>query len=512
MQENMNSFRSLAAAATLLSIFGSLLAGAQEVTAPVKPTFSADVPESVTTPDIVFSERLGELRFFDGMPSDETVNKVYDNLDFARGVEVFLQGIPATSIYGLLEGLKGAGMGPFEVVITEQLLDARGLFLTGNSTTMYFSTEINLKAEPVVLEVPPMVLGMINDAYFRYVADIGLTGPDKGKGGKYLFVGPDYDGAIPDGYYVFRSKTYRHWLMSRAFVIDGDLEGAANCIKRSLKIYPLSQAENPPEQTFVNISGKHFNTIHANNFEFFHELDAVIQFEPADAFSPELVGFFASIGIKKGTPFAPDQRMKAILTDAVAVGNATARAISFAPRDKDIFYYPDRRWFAVFAGGSYEFLNEGERVLNGRTLFHYLATGITPAMARSSVGQGSAYALASQDNEGQYLDGGKTYRIVLPGPVPAQNFWSFTAYSSQHRSMLETDQKTAGIDSNSPSLQPNSDGSYTVWFGPTAPEGQEGNWVQTIAGKSWFTLMRLYGPLNPWFEKTWKPGDFEVVE
>ena len=194
MQENMISFRTLAAVTTLLSMFGSSLAGAQELRKPVKPAFSASVPKTVKTPDIVLSKRLGELRFFDGMPSDATVEKVYDHLDFARGVEAFLQGIPATSIYGLLEGLKGAGMGPYEVAITEQLLDARGLFLTGNSTTMYFSTEINLKAEPVVLEVPPMVLGMVDDSYFRYVADIGLTGPDQGKGGKYLFVGPDYKG------------------------------------------------------------------------------------------------------------------------------------------------------------------------------------------------------------------------------------------------------------------------------------------------------------------------------
>ena len=157
-------------------------------------------------------------------------------------------------------------------------------------------------------------------------------------------------------------------------------------------------------------------------------------------------------------------------------------------------------------------MDNGEMVLNDRTFFHYVATGITPAMAMSAVGKGSAYALTGMDAEGHYLDGSKNYKITLPAPVPAANFWSFTVYSTQHRSLLETDQKTAGVDSNSPGLQANADGSYTVWFGPEAPAGKEGNWVQTIPGKSWFSLLRLYGPLEPWMNKTWKPGDFVKLD
>jgi hypothetical protein len=204
--------------------------------------------------------------------------------------------------------------------------------------------------------------------------------------------------------------------------------------------------------------------------------------------------------------------MKAILTEAVAVGNATARTILFAPRDPAVFLYPDRKWLTPFVGGSYEFLDGAERLLDARTMFSYYATGITPAMSMAKVGSGSAYAGLFRDAKGDILDGSKTYKVTLPAPVPAREFWSFVVYDNQTRSLLETDQKRAGVDSTSKALKIEADGSATVWFGPTAPEGQESNWVQTTPGKGFSVLLRLYGPLEPWFDKSWKPGDFEVVE
>ena len=230
-----------------------------------------------------------------------------------------------------------------------------------------------------------------------------------------FFVPPSYTGELPsEGYFVVKPKTYGNWVFYRAFVKGGDTAAAANGVKAKARVYPLSAARNPPTQSFVNLSGKQLNTIHANDFHFYEEINDVIQHEPANAFDPEIVGLFASIGIKKGQPFAPDERMKGILTDAVAVANATARAIVFAPRDKRVKFYPDRQWGTGFVGGSYEFLNNGERMLDARTLFHYYATGITPAMAFAKPGTGSAYAYAARDLMGRYLDGGKTYKITLP--------------------------------------------------------------------------------------------------
>ena len=121
-------------------------------------------------------------------------------------------------------------------------------------------------------------------------------------------------------------------------------------------------------------------------------------------------------------------------------------------------------------------------------------------------------AIAAVDSKGHYFDGNKTYSVTLPGPVPAKEFWSFVIYDGQHRSLLETDQISAGIDSNNPNVKPNADGSFAVWFGPKPPKGKESNWVQTWPGKSFHVIVRLYGPLQPWFDRTWKPSDFELVK
>ena len=153
---------------------------------------------------------------------------------------------------------------------------------------------------------------------------------------------------------------------------------------------------------------------------------------------------------------------------------------------------------------------------DGQTVFGTEASAtvalIGGGMSQPKVGQGSVYEIAAHDANGDYLDGGKNYSVTLPGPVPINNFWSFMVYSGQHRSMLETDQKFGGLDSNNPSVKANKDGSYTMWFGPKAPKGHEGNWIQTMPGKSYNVILRLYGPLQPWFDKTWKPGDFELVQ
>ena len=203
--------------------------------------------------------------------------------------------------------------------------------------------------------------------------------------------------------------------------------------------------------------------------------------------------------------------MKRLLREGVAIGNAAARSISFANRDRSVYYYPDRQWFASFAG-PYDFIENGALNSDKRVMWFYNATGVTPAMSTPQVGTGSVYPCAVRDSKGNYLDGGKTYSVTLPAPIPANNFWAFTVYDGQTRSLLETDQRSAGVDSTNPKVKANDDGSYTVYFGPTAPEGKDDNWVQTMPGKSYLVFLRLYGPLEPWFDKTWKPGDFEKLD
>ena len=475
------------------------------------PKYKAAVPESILTPNTVETSTLGTLRFFDGMPSADTVAKTDDYFDVARAAEAFLAGVPIASAYSVMEGFREAGMQPGDLGISEELIDARSLFLTPNTTTVYAMLEFDVKDGRVVLDVPPGVLGPVQDAFFRYVADFGPMGPDEGKGGKFVIAHQTYEGALLPDVFEVRTRTYRNMAFFRIFVKDGDTAAAVRSAKAGFRHYPLAQAANPPEQKFVNVSGKQFNTIHANDSKFFEELNSVIQSEPVDAGDPVSLGLFASIGIKKGKPFAPDERMKRLLKEGVAIGNAKARSISFANRDRSIYYYPDRQWFASFAG-TYDFIDSGALDSDKRVLWLYNATGVTPAMSTPEPGTRSVYPMTNRDSEGNYLDGGETYSVTLPAPIPINNFWAFTVYDGQTRGLLETDQKGAGIDSNSKNIKAAVDGSYTVYFGPQAPEGKADNWVQTMPGKSYFVFLRLYGPLEPWFDKTWKPGDFKKLD
>lgn len=281
-----------------------------------------------------------------------------------------------------------------------------------------------------------------------------------------------------------------------------------------LKVYPLSGKKNPPKMQFVSGSRKFFNTIHANNYDFYEELHAVVDREPVSMLEPELRGIFASIGIEKGKPFAPDERMKKILTEAVAIGNATARALSFRPRFKDAPVYPGSAWTNAFIGGSYQWLlddGRGGRNMDARTLFFYQATVNTPAMVLKMVGLGSQYAYAATDKNGDYLDGSKTYKLNIPANAPAKDFWSVVAYDPQTRSELQTGQTFPSKNNKRDQLVANPDGSVDLYFAPKAPAGKEANWIQTVPGKGWYVLLRLYGPLQPWFDKTWRPGEFELV-
>jgi hypothetical protein len=478
-----------------------------------KMKMATDIPEAIVTPDSV-ETRIGTLSFFDGFPDDATTQKVYDNLAFMRGVDAFLNAMPGASAEAIRVGWASQGaVNNQTLLIMESLMDSKSLFLTPNTESIYHMAWLDVSDGPLVIETPPNVLGIIDDHWFKYVGDFGNAGPDKGKGGKFLLLPPGYDGVVPEGYVVLRTKTYGNLMFYRGFLDNGSTKTSLENTRKFYKAYSLSDAGNPPPVKFINVSGKEFNTIHANDFHFFEEVNAIVQSEPNEASDPETLGLLAAIGIEKGKEFAPDARMKKILTEAVAVGNATARALTFRPRIDGVYYYPDRRWFTSFPGGSYEFLKQpGVRNLDGRVLFHYYATGITPAMAMKMVGVGSQYAAATTDSEGRPLDGSKTYKIHLPPGIPAMNFWSFVVYDNQTRSMLQTDQQFPSISSLKEGVVINDDTSVDVWFGPTAPKGHESNWVQTVPGKGWNSLLRLYGPEQAWFDKTWKPGDFELVK
>jgi hypothetical protein len=410
----------------------------------------------------------------------------------------------------------------------DKLMDSDPLFLTGNTDTVYASLFLDLNRDgPTVVEIPPNCgPGTVNDAFFRFVVDMGIPGPDRGAGGRYLILPPDHDRdlhppeggmeAVVDGekYWVAESTSYANWVILRGFLVDGKPDAATAMFKNGLRVYPLKDSKNQPKMKFVSGSEKAFNTIHANSFEFYDELHSVIEREPVSMLDPELRGLFAAIGLQKGKPFAPDERMTKILTDAVAVGNATARSIWLRSRIKDTQIYKDSAWCTGFIGGSHKWLKDGGaggRFQDARTYFFYMATVNTPAMVNKMVGKGSQYALAYTDKQSNYLDGGKSYKLNIPANVPAKDFWSIVVYDPQTRSQLQTSQPFPARNNERHKLIANSDGSIDLFFGPKPPQGKEANWIETIQGKGWFAALRLYGPLEPWFDKSWRPGEFELM-
>ena len=530
---------------SVVTVVAMLVAGAQSATA------QQNIPPGLATPDRVETQ-IGRLEFKDGAPSADTAQKVYDNLDYIRGVDAFMNSFSGASAYAIRQGFHSIGAEDNTVVIFSDLMDSNSLFLTANADTIYTVAILDLTKGPLVVEVPPRALGTLNDMWFGWIIDIGGPGPDRGEGGKYLVVPPGYDGTLPDsGFHIGRSKTTHVLYAVRAFMDDNDPKPAVALIKKSLKIYPYTPggfgtsiatalegkvmlAANPPvpETKFVEGSGKSFNTIPPNDFSFFEMVNEVVQLEPATSFNPELLGQLAAIGIVKGKPFNPDARMRRILTDAAAVGNAAGRALNWRGAEYPGWsYYPGSMWANMLWQGGYNFETPppmitregfkplpptGARTLDSRTAFYYGYTMDSPGMIMRLPNVGSQYLMGFMDADKNYLDGGKTYKVILPPNIPAGAFWSFTLYDNQTRSMLQTPQRYPRAGSQTyptPAAVANADGSTTIYFGPTKPaDAKEGNWIQTMPGKGWFTLLRLYSPKESFFTKEWRLSEIELVK
>jgi hypothetical protein len=539
MSQFYNKFSVLA-----IILAATVFAGANEAAA------EAAIPSAISTPDKV-ETRIGTLEFKDGVPNKATLDKVYDNLDFTYAFRAFMDNMRGVSIHALRKGMQDIGMKENEVLVFSELMEAKSLFLTPNADTIYVMGFLDLAKGPVVLETPPQFLGAVQDAWFRWVIDLGQPGPDRGEGGKYLIVPPDYDGPLPQGgFFTARARTNTILWFGRSFLENhNDPKPVVETIKKFTKVYPyeiggvgtpvadflegktqLGKVTPPPPTVFHEGSGKVMNTIPPNDWTFYEMLNEVVQREPATSLDPELMGPIAAIGIIKDKPFAPDERMKKIMTEALALANASSRNVFMSPRDPSWFYYPNSAWFNYLFVTGYQFETPipeitpqgvkpfpptGYRTMDARTNFFYGVTGITPAMAMRLTGIGSQYLFAMLDADKNHFEGAKTYKVTLPKGIPAANFWSFTVYDNMTRSMLDTPQRypRAGSQSYpSPAVEPNADGSTTIYFSPEQPDGvARGNWIQTDPKKGWFTILRLYSPLEPFFTKEWRPSEVELV-
>jgi hypothetical protein len=455
--------------------------------------------------------RFGSFDFKNSFPAGPAASQLRNSLVFIRAVEAYMVHMPPVSWLHVWRGVIEAGAGkPNQILVWESLMDSATLLLTGNTETVYGLASLDLKRDgPVVIEVPASMLGAITDLWQNSIADIGPTGVDKGQGGKFLVLPPDQQDVRDKGYVVVKSPTFCASLGVRGFQVDGNTEPAVNLIKTA-KIYPLSAAADPPPTAFVDASHQPVDTLFADDSRFYDDLAWIVDREPEDRFTDQDRFQLAAIGIERGKPFQPDAERRKLLEEAAQFAEAIARTNSFASQDDARLVYPDRRWEWAFVGGSARFDSQGYTNSDRRAGFAYLAIGMSPAMVEKHVGAGSQYLFTPRDVKGEFLDGGKDYRLHLPADIPVKNFWSIVAYDADSRSLLRNDQQFPSVSTYTGPVS-NDDDSIDVYFGPSAPAGKEKNWIQTRSGKGWFVLFRFYGPLEPFFNQTWKPDDIVPI-
>ena len=456
--------------------------------------------------------RIGKLSFENGYPSKDTAAKLYDEMDFQRATQAYLWAVPAVSNQSFRVGLpRDLGAERNDIVVFDNFLDTKGLFLTGNTTTIYAVVLVDLAEDgPIVLEMPAgPTAGMVDDFWFRSVTEVGRTGPDAGKGGKFLLVPPDHEGAIPaEGYFVVRATMNDNNILVRGLVQGDDVAGAA-AMMHKLRVYPYSQRENPRPNRYLSGSGKAVDSLEPDGIEYWKRLSDVINNNPVHERDRFFMAMLKPLGIEKGKSFSPDARQKAILEEGARVGRAMAAANTFEARLQGANWYPGTNWMAsVLLDPGQE--SENYSQLDERLHWFYIATYMNPHMAQTEPGPGSVYIQTFKDKDGQWLDGAKNYRLPVPPNAPADDFWSITLYDVKTRSMIQNAANKSALTSRD-KLKLNSDGSADLRFGPEAPQGSEANWVDTRPSKGFFVWFRSYSPTAAFFDKSWSLPDVERV-
>ena len=284
----------------------------------------AQTPPSLTTPDKV-PTRMGTLDFKGGMPSAATAAKVYDQVDFRHTYNTFGNTMQGVNFEAIRRGFQAAGTKDNEIMVFSNLMDAKSLFLTANADTVYFVGALDLSKGPMVLETPPKALGTIDDAWWRWVTDFGIPGPDRGEGGKYLILPPGYDGPVPEGgFYVARSHTNHALILGRMSLDKDDPKPAVELILKFTRIHPydaggqgtriarflegnarLAPLTPPPAMVFHEGTGKVMNTVPPNDASFYELSNDIVQREPATALDAELMGPLAASASSCANPARP---------------------------------------------------------------------------------------------------------------------------------------------------------------------------------------------------------------
>ncbi|MFE2043040.1 DUF1214 domain-containing protein [Streptomyces sp. NPDC059477] len=456
--------------------------------------------------------------FRGGYPVPESAADSFDRVDARRAVEAYRFFYPVVSMEGILRGTRAVGAAD-NTVAPLLLPHPHHVGFTLGSDAPCLGAALDLgRSGPLVIEVPPGPLaGLVDDHYHRWLVDLGLSGRNGARGGRVLLLPPGHGRHVPDAerYEVVRSDTWHVLCVLRALPLDGDV-ARANALLASVRVYPLVRRDDPPRFVVVNRDDTAMDTTPLaweENLEYWRVLHRVIDTEPPVGELRPMLGLLAELGIEAGRRFAPEARMERILTEAARQGRDELLMSAFASRRPDRMVWPDRAWeWAGLRPENGTFERPGSLDMEARDRWFAQAILASPAMFRREPGAGSLYWLGVRDGDGEYLDGGRTYRLRVPLPVPRTLFWSVTVYDAATRSEIAADQGQASLRSLFDDLEPAGAGHVDLYIGPAAPARTTGRWIQTVPGRGWFAYFRIYGPTGPAFDGAWRPGDFEAVD
>lgn len=364
--------------------------------------------------------------------------------------------------------------------------------------------------------IPDLNCGIVGVLSCCCITDVGAIGPDRARGGLYLLLPPGYDGEVPQGYFVFESRTYNVFLFFRTVMkkgADGADPAPAVAVAERTRVYPLYAAEKDVKpMVFPNGSGKRVNMMYPTDNTFWTKLKEFVDYEPIAAIDPQQRGVLAAIGIVKGKPFQPNQRQQALLSKAVETAPKMILAMRQLGRpDGRNKYYTDRQYENTWASGTAEWLQDTYLDVNQRASYFQIAYSTAPAMVMRTVDSGSKYPYTLRDADGDFLSGSNSYKLHLPKDPPAALFWAVTAYNITDGTMTAAPQLMPSINGMN-NVQTNSDGSVDLYFGPTKPaNAPESNWIQTVPDRAFLVALRLYGTGTEFYDQTWKPDDVVKV-
>jgi hypothetical protein len=465
-------------------------------------------------------EALANVPFDQGYVRRDDAAALLDELFFQRAVQTYLWALPALNMYAMKEGASRAfGDGYHVMPVFKERINARTRITTPNSDLIYAFAFLDLTRDgPLVIEVPAGLQGVIDDFWQRPVPSVGVidgrrwrgevghAGPDRGKGGVYLILPPDYTGRIPAGYHVYRSGTYGVFAFWRAHFNDPkDLSEPVRLLER-VRIYPLGMRPRAARMEFPNASAVPIDMLYPQDGSAFALLARFLDREYVDPADREMRGMAAAIGVAKATAFAPGGRAEALLDRAARTATRIGHVIAStpSPRSPTGRYYPDRQYVEPFPANA-TFSGESLNYLDARTGFFTYAYSSSPTMPMKPEAVGGKYPSVFTDADGEFLSGDRQYRLHLPANIPAARFWSVTVYDALTGAGLDNGQPFPSINAMDQPLQ-NADGSTDIYFGATTP-GQNRNWLATVPGKGWFAIIRLYEPQRAFFDQSWMPDD-----